>query len=225
MTNLNLNPNAMLTEAFSLAYPGIDHVLVATRDGLLKGYAAFNVASAGFGEYRLGDINAGDWIHGLPYNFVEILKTISFFVSLILVILFMSIWLRLRPLNQKESSLAGLVSEISPPRHGGGGPMISRWEEIMRHMDSVKEAEWKFAIIEADKLIEQVLKKSGFPGDTLGERLTLINQDQLQSLNSLWEAHKVRNHIAHDFNYFLRYTEAKRAVDQYRMALKELGAI
>jgi hypothetical protein len=233
MNNINLDPNAMLDAAFSripinpvdynsLSQAGVERVLLATREGLTKSYTAFNVASAGFGEYRLGAIDLGGWIHGIPYDFVEILKTISFFVSLILAILFVSIYLRLRPLNKKETSIA---SEINPPEPAPGGPLTARWEEVLRHLDSVKEAEWKFGIIEADKLLEQTLKRAGYPGDTLGERLSLMKPDQLQSLDGVWEAHKIRNRIAHDLNYFLRYTEAKHAIDQYKKALQELGAI
>ncbi len=233
MIDVNLDPQVMVNEALnrinvnpfdyeSITQAAIDRVLLATDESIAKAYDSFNIASAGFGEYRAGDINLGGWVHGLPYDFVEILKTISFFLSIILVIIFFSIWLRLRPLNKKEASL---VDEINPPEAAPGGPMTARWEEILRHLDSVKESEWKFAIIEADKLIEEVLRRGGYPGASLGERLSLMTQDQLQNLDGLWEAHKIRNRIAHDFNYFLRYTEAKHAIEQYRSALKELGAI
>jgi hypothetical protein len=47
----------------------------------------------------------------------------------------------------------------------------------------------------------------------------------MTSINYLWEAHKIRNKIVHEDSYFLRYAEAKRAIDSYRMALEELQAI
>ena len=76
-----------------------------------------------------------------------------------------------------------------------------------------------------DKLIDETLKNAGFPGDTLGERLMGMERGQLATLDGLWEAHKIRNKIAHDSNYFMRYAEAKKAVELYEKTLNELGAI
>lgn len=108
---------------------------------------------------------------------------------------------------------------------GSGGAIQSRWEEIMRHMGSDKEAEWKFAIIEADKLVNDSLMTAGYLGDTMGERLMSIQKEQLVSIDGLWEAHKIRNKIAHEVNYFLRYAEARRAIQLFESVLQELGII
>ena len=59
----------------------------------------------------------------------------------------------------------------------------------------------------------------------MGDRLMNIQPGQLTTLQNLWEAHKIRNRLVHDTNYFLRYTEAKRAVGLYRKTLKELQAL
>ena len=117
-----------------------------------------------------------------------------------------------------------LAKEILPPQPATSASN-ARWEEIERHINSTREAEWKFAVIEADKLVDDQLKGAGFPGDTMGDRLMNIQPGQLTTLQSLWEAHKIRNRLVHDTNYFLRYTEAKRAVGLYEKTLKELQAL
>lgn len=104
-------------------------------------------------------------------------------------------------------------------------PLMARWEEITRHINSPKEAEWKFAVIEADNLTNDILRKRDFAGETMGDILTNIQPGQLITLEELWEAHKIRNKIAHDNGYFLRYAEAKRAVNQFEKTLKELGVL
>lgn len=114
---------------------------------------------------------------------------------------------------------------INPPKPANGGALQSKWEEITHHAESNKEAEWKFAIIEADKLVDDILRSASYPGDTMGERLMNIGKGQLLSLDGLWEAHKIRNKLAHDTNYFLRYAEARRAIALYEVALKELNAL
>ncbi len=102
--------------------------------------------------------------------------------------------------------------------------LTSRWEEIMQHIESIREGEWKFAIIEADKLVDDQLKNL-FAGETMGERLMNIDKTQLLSIDGLWEAHKVRNRLAHESNYFLRHAEAVRAIRLYEQTLKELGVL
>ncbi len=163
----------------------------------------------------------GDWFVRISPDALALLKTLSFWISVGLGAILIIIILKFRALYQPEPSL---IEELNIPQPAGGA-YRARWEEILRHMDSAKEAEWKFAVIEADKLIDLVLQKAGFPGETLGERLMNIQDGQIANLQGLWDAHKIRNRLAHDVDHFLRYTEAKQAIDQYESVLRELGGI
>ena len=159
-------------------------------------------------------------------DFAEILFRIKI-VSFILSAIFGSLAVYFIVQFQK---LVGIKVEkaralLKSAESASGGAVPSKWEEVMRHIGSEREAEWKFAIIEADKLVNDILKTAGYPGDTMGDRLMSIEKGHLLSLEGLWEAHRVRNKIAHDTNLFLRYSEARRAIELYKIALKELQAI
>lgn len=119
--------------------------------------------------------------------------------------------------------MAKLALRVPEPASGGG--IQSKWEEILRHLDSDREAEWKFAIIEADKLVDDLLKSAGYSGDTMGDRLIGMEKGQLESLDGLWGAHKVRNKLVHDVNYFLRYAEARKVIQAYEKVLQELEGV
>ena len=127
-------------------------------------------------------------------------------------------------INKLAAVKINLAKELLPPQPATSGSN-ARWDEIEKHINSTREAEWKFAVIEADKLVDEPLKNAGFAGDTMGDRLMNIQPGQLTTLQGLWEAHKIRNRLVHDTNYFLRYTEAKRAVGLYEKTLKELQAL
>ncbi|OGN09850.1 MAG: hypothetical protein A3J46_04680 [Candidatus Yanofskybacteria bacterium RIFCSPHIGHO2_02_FULL_41_11] len=150
------------------------------------------------------------------------LKISSGFLSLILLSLFIINFIRT---DKFLRTRANLLKIIVPPEAAKESPLGSRWDEIQKHLNSTKEAEWKFAVIEADSLVDYILKSSGYPGDTMGDRLKNIDKSQIVTLDGLWEAHKIRNRLAHDMNYFLRYGEAKRAVQLYEKTLKELQAL
>ncbi len=171
-------------------------------------------------DYRLAQVS--DYSPGSGVrSVIGVVKVISGTVSVAALAVLAFAAVKLRALNAPQPAI---FDEFAPPE-SAQGPMGARWEEIMRHLESTKEAEWKFSVIEADKLVDLVLTRAGFPGATLGERLTNIQPGQLETLEGLWEAHKVRNRLAHDLNYFLRYTEAKQAIEQYARTLRELQAI
>jgi hypothetical protein len=151
------------------------------------------------------------------------LKLISAIVSLVFLGLAIYFIVELRKLIAVKIKLA--MDSLKKHVPAAGGMIQSRWGEILRHADSAKEAEWKFAIIEADKLVDDILKKGGYAGDSMGERLMNIEKGQLLSLDGLWAAHKIRNKLAHDPSYFLRYAEARQAIKLYEEALRELNAL
>ncbi len=142
-------------------------------------------------------------------------------ITIVLAVLFVIVVVKINRLIGVKINLA---KEILPPQPATSG-LNARWDEVLKHINSTREAEWKFGVIEADKLVDELLKGAGFPGDTMGDRLMNIQPGQLTTLQGLWEAHKIRNRLVHDANYFLRYTEAKRAVGLYEKTLKELQAI
>lgn len=102
----------------------------------------------------------------------------------------------------------------------------TQWQTILDYLDSDNPAEWRIAILEADSMLDEITKKAGGMGDTLGERLKSINPDGFKSLQSAWDAHKVRNTIAHEgVNYQLTKRETKRVIDLYEQVFKEFQYI
>ena len=150
------------------------------------------------------------------------IKMISFILSLVFGILFAIIVMKINKLNKRKLNILDSILTPPPPSQTG---VMARWEEILRHADSPKEFEWKFAVIESDKLADDMLKAAGYQGETMGERLLSIDKSQFENLDGLWEAHKLRNKVVHDTNYFVRYGEARQAIEYYEKALKELGVL
>ena len=79
-------------------------------------------------------------------------------------------------------------------------------------------------ITEADKLLDKALIEMGIPGKTMGERLKKSGT-KFSNLNAVWRAHKVRNAIAHEAGFEVSFQQAKNALEIYKQALKDLGAI
>lgn len=121
--------------------------------------------------------------------------------------------------KKKNAGLVHLASEAS-------GSKSKRFIVVEKHMESDNPAEWRLAIIEADALLEEMVKKMGYEGTTLGEMLKNIEPSDFTTLNDAWEAHKIRNQIAHQGSSFLlTKREAKRVVQLYKNVFREFDVI
>jgi hypothetical protein len=105
------------------------------------------------------------------------------------------------------------------PEHN---PIRERWETVTDHLRSANPAEWRLAIIEADSMLDEVLESTGYKGENIGERLKDA-EGAFRSVQSAWNAHKVRNQIAHQGSQFeLTHHEALVTIDNYKEVFEEL---
>lgn len=99
----------------------------------------------------------------------------------------------------------------------------TKWQKITYYLDE-GEAGQSLAVTEADKLLDYVLQKLQFSGEVMADRLRSA-QPSIVNYDSVWQAHKLRNQIVHETEYTVKKSEAKRAIQIYRKALKGLGAL
>jgi hypothetical protein len=101
-----------------------------------------------------------------------------------------------------------------------------RWEKVVEHVRSENPSDWRLAIIEADIILDELLTKMGYQGDSLGEKLKQMTKGDVKSIDQAWEAHKIRNQIAHEGgDFILTQRETKRVIDMYTAVFSELKYI
>ena len=112
---------------------------------------------------------------------------------------------------------------VAPESVQGGHP---RWQHIEGLARGASPSEWREAIIEADIMLDEALVRRGYTGEGVGEKLMQVTRSDLASVNDAWEAHKVRNQIAHEGSAFaISETLAGRTIARYQAVFRELGAI
>jgi len=199
----------------------IDNIDVIVREavGMLYHYD-------GLGLNRFAPARVADYVRGLSSidAIKAVLSQVSLAVSLVFGAVLVYVMIKRRTLAP-GAAVSAALSEAAAPSMQVPAALRGRWNEIITHLDSARENDWKLAVLEADKLVDSALMRAGFAGDTFGDRLTNIQTGDLISLDGLWWAHKVRNRVAHELDYFLRYTEARQAVSYYEAALAELKFI
>lgn len=100
----------------------------------------------------------------------------------------------------------------------------ARFLEIENHLKQDNAASYTMTIINGDKLLDKALIEIGIPGKTMGDRLKRAG-DKFTNLNAVWRAHKLRNAIAHESDFEISYKQAFNALQVYKQALMDLGAI
>lgn len=98
----------------------------------------------------------------------------------------------------------------------------SKWKELQKGLS--KSETWPMAIIQADSLLDEALRKRKFKGKTMGERLVSA-QKNLSENDAVWFAHKLRNKLVHEVDTQLKQKEVQKALMGFRQALRDLGAL
>jgi hypothetical protein len=99
-----------------------------------------------------------------------------------------------------------------------------RWQALQKHCATRKT--WPQAIIEADNLLDEVLRKKRYKGKTTGERLVACQHDLTEN-ETVWFGHKLRKKMSeeHIDVRSLKKKDVVIALSGFRQALRDLGAL
>jgi len=154
--------------------------------------------------------------------YVGYLNTTLSVISILLITGIIYSVIRIYEIRKQEDA----KYNFAEPVRKEAGIKHERWEVVENHLNSTNSAEWRLAIIEADSILDDMVKKMGYDGVSLGERLKSVEASDFNSVQSAWEAHKVRNQIAHEGAGFeLTHREAKRIIGLYEDVFKEFEYI
>jgi len=102
---------------------------------------------------------------------------------------------------------------------------VRGWVQIQAKLRSGDETDLKSAIIEADKILDEVLKIGGYMGRNADERLTQVGPAQLSNISDVWSAHKIRNRILKEEDFHINKQEAELIINIYKKAFQEFALI
>ncbi len=118
--------------------------------------------------------------------------------------------------------LAWLLIWRRRPRRLKQTEFLQQWQAVQKLC--ANRENWPEALIQADRLLDEALKKRHFTGKSMGERLVAA-QHSFDDNDSVWYAHKLRVRIEQQPEHKLKKREIKGALLGIGQALKDLGAI
>jgi uncharacterized membrane protein len=149
---------------------------------------------------------------------IKILLTI---VSMVALVIAVYAFMRLTEITKDENDKLNVALSWEHERVEKN----HRWERIEEQMSSSNPSDWRVAILEADSILDEILERMGYRGETLGERLKGLKQSDFSHLDEVWKAHKTRNDIAHKgaVDFVLSRSLAETTIDTYHRVFKGLG--
>lgn len=155
-----------------------------------------------------------------PYE-NETLQNIFWFIALILLLALIYVFWKHYEIRKAEEEKYEELLE-STEREVAETTRTTRWSKVLDHFDSLNEADWRLGIMEADNMLGDMLDGMGYLGETIGEQLQSVEPADFRTLQKAWEAHKVRNKIAHEgADFILTKREAQRVINLYREVFEE----
>lgn len=210
---------------------GLDPLRADTDgDGIIDGLDKYPLdASAGgpsFWDRLFGGSGSGVVSDGtLVSSVIHFMTYTLMFIALILSCMIFFSYLRwkeeLKIAKKKFNDAYKAPQEVGPPQF-----KHPRWAGVLAHATSLNQPEWRLAILEADTMLAELLDRLGYKGLSIGEQLKSANPERFKTLQDVWEAHRVRNQIAHEGSAFsLSERETKRVIGLYERTFREFDFI
>lgn len=151
-----------------------------------------------------------------------VVTALSVIVTIALLAVFINATIRFHQTRREEEALYATVHAA----HAEVERDHSRWDHVRELVERPHENDWRQAIIEADIMLDDLLSQLGYAGESVGEKLKAVDPSRFHSLQHAWDAHKVRNQIAHSGSAFpLTERLAHRTIAQYEVVMREHGEI
>lgn len=153
-------------------------------------------------------------------DWARIYTTIKYIIiglDLVLVIFVVLTLQRFFAVQKKQPAEASSV-HIVPPLE----VIREAWDGIERLAGSKNPSDWNMAVLRADALLDDILRDLGYEGDTISDRLKIVDTAKLKSIEAVWSAHRLRNIIAHDPVTQHMHETIDHALKSYAHAFREL---
>lgn len=162
----------------------------------------------------------------LSFYHSTVFLVIKYLIGIYILVVFVDIILLLF-----QRGVAGNVRQIlygmnlPPEITTKKAKLKERWDKIRKRLESGNEADYKVAIIEADSVIDDLIRRMGYKGENMTERIENIPSGQLDRIEEIKEAHEIRNRIIHEEEFKVSRKAAEEVLAKYEHLLKHFEVL
>ena len=148
-------------------------------------------------------------------------QIISFFISVVLLSFVIYFIVRLNIVGEKVDDFFDILGKADISRRRS----LKAWKQIQKRLKTKNDTQIKLAVIETDRIFDEILKKSGYQGQTADERLRQITSEQVSNIGEILQARRIRNRLASEPDFKITPGEAESIIEIYKKAFQEFGLI
>ena len=192
-------------------------------------YNVYGLDIEGIFRFLYEKVTENDWdalMSSLGYLW-SIYSIIAILLSLLFLVGFVYAKIKYDELSAiEQKALLEAEAKWALLHEGKEGTKNARWESIQQHIVENSPEAWRIAIIEADIMLDEILRDAGYVGQSIGEMLKSANTQSFKTVQDAWDAHKVRNDIAHvGSDFVLTRKTAQETILHFERVFREFGAI
>lgn len=150
-----------------------------------------------------------------------IFQIISLFISLVLLNFIVYYVVKTNLIGEKIENFIDVVGakDISKRR------TLKAWKQIQERLKIGELNQLKLAVLEADKILHEILRMAGYQGKNLDEIFEEMTEAQLSNIKEIRQVHNLRHRISAEPDFCLSLNEAQEAIEIYKKAFQELKLI
>ena len=194
----------------------------SSSSGFLRALLSFPARPDGFSSFSIFlTVLSDTWLNWIAPLFI----TLDFLLLAILIFATVKVW-----------HIRGRFSIYDPPTHTHGAAhgegvkpkknpaILKYWTAIVQKANTGTPENLRRSVLEADALVDFFLKGAGYAGEHMADRLVQISKVGIKSVDRVWDAHRLRNDIAHTPGFVVTSQQAEKALLAVRDFLKEMQA-
>lgn len=150
----------------------------------------------------------------------SIFAGIAIFMALVFIALLIYVTVRLEQVRAFEKKRFEAFAHTVAARDVSKTQL--RWNRILEQIGSDVEQNWRLAILESDIMLNELLDVLGYRGETMADKMRQAERATFNTIDLAWEAHRVRNRVAHEGTHLsLNQREARRVIGLYEQIFRE----
>ncbi|MBW6440969.1 hypothetical protein K0B03_02975 [Patescibacteria group bacterium] len=163
-------------------------------------------------------LNIGWW----PFLFA-LIKYFLIFLTILLMVAIIMILIRVE--GGFKTRIKEAVEEAMEVGRLPKTKTQKEWELIKENIKSENPEDFKNAVVLAERMFNRVLKMANFSGTNIEQRLKKIPDSQMEFKDEIIWSAKLAENIISNSSFGVDHEEAKRAINIFERALKEMNII
>jgi hypothetical protein len=162
------------------------------------------------------DIFSSTWTAFLASSFFFYLKVFAGFVTAVLLIADILLLSKRIRGDVKIAVYGAKVPSLKKSVY------VKRWESIKNRIEEGSISSAKMAVIEADKMLSEVLEKVGYKGKDTAEKIAAVKPGQLIGIEDVVESHNTFKRIIQNHTLEISHEELHQVLAGYEKVFQGL---